>query len=1003
MSRKRLLLLAVLCCSILTCNGASRTGLNTDAGPKSDTVVAAPDPVDPAAASQLPGDVSRRAITDSKRIDPKLAHMAVSRVSTADPRPLLRLDTVLLGSDAWPATLLMRCGLDVRKQDQNLLVEGSRASDLKPALRGALARIQESIERVRGNLIHQRVVGQRGVSGEFERSLSSPPSRQPAQTGILIDVSQGPLVETTQALDVAIDGTGLFVVEYQDGNQTRRLYTRDGRFRLRKDGTVVCRTMPEARLVPEVSLPPETTQVAIAGGGHVLARSSALQLLGERGRIKLTWFEHPERLTLDRPGFLTRTAEAGKLVEAFPTESGLGTLRQGHVETSNIDSLANWSRLCLLEDARQLVIAMLGESGERLAAEMSGIQRLGVSPMMPHRPSSPVVSLKLSPPGIEESESALMKFLRIRGADVWLNGDSVELPRGRETAVALVEYLRFLRKRLDVLAENIANASIGEDATGRPRAYQRRIARMGDDGRAAVMEDTSPPRVTWEVTPTNDKEAGAPEARLIECSNVDLESEMSEADLVSREYRAVREAIQQIGSEAVPALTAIMQDGPADGVGMRLDAALALGEIGREASAATPALLKLLESDDWELREGVTGALLRIAPDSEVVTAAVVQTWSAAARSTVGPRRYRAVLTLGRLGAKAAGAIPLLTELLDDPTSGAARALGQIGETAAPAVPALAGALRRPEAHVRQQAADALGRIGPAARPAIPALLEVMKDRRPEVRWRAAAAIGRIGANENGCIAALAAMLKDEDPQVRDRVAEALGRIGRVAGQAEAQIEVASRATRVMDRIWPLYALARGSERPAAAVLSLANLLVQDEDAACVVACRAVGMLGPLAKPAVPVLAELIGSTDRLVAQAAMEALGELGPTAEEAVPQLTVALTDRNPLVRLRAATTLGQIGEGASPAVPALANALGDQSEQVVAACAAALGRIGPRAMEAAPALQPLMAHESASVRSAVVMTLDQLGCNQPGPPMTAPISQPMMAGSDQDAAEP
>jgi len=1001
MSRGHLLVLAAVCCSILTCNGVNKTSLNTGSDRSQCDAGAPPgDTGDTNAASQLPADVGRRVLTDSKRIDSRLAHLAVSRVATADPRPLLRLDTVLLGSETWPTAVLGGRGLEVRRQDQCLLVEGSKTRDLIPALRDALSQIQQSIDRVRDNLITQRVVGQRGTSGELERLLARPAVRPSIEKGILIDVSQGQLLETSQALDVAIDGAGLFVVEYKDGDQTRRLYTRHGRFRLAKDGAVVCRTMPQARLVPEVSLPPETTQVAVAGGGTVLARSSPLQLLGERGRIKLAWFEHPERLSLDRPGFLVRTPECGAMTEAFPTERGLGCLRQGHLETSNIDSLANWSRLCLLEDARQLVIAMIAESEEPPPGQVARSQSPGVRATMP-RSSSPIVSLRLPSPAVEEAEPDLLRFLRLRGTDTWIRGDAVELHRGPETAAALVEYLKFLRKRLDVLAENIANAPGGDGTAGVPRAYKRRLVRLDDEGRAVVMEDTTPPRVAWEVAPADEKEGAAPEPRLVEYSNVDLESEMCEADAVSREYRAVREAIQGLGSDAVRALTAILENEPSDAVGMRLDAAMALGEIGQEASAAVPALLKLLESDDWELREGVTGALLRIAPESEVAAGAVVQAWSAVARSTTGSRRYRAVLTLGRLGPKGAGAVPLLIELLGDPTSGAARALGQIGRAAAPAVPALADALRRPESHVRQQAADALGRSGPAARPAVTALLETLKDRRPEVRWRAAAAIGRIGSNENGCIAALAAMLKDEDPQVRDRVAEALGRLGRGANQVEGQVEIASRATRALDRIWPLYALARGSERPAAAILSLANLLLHDEDTARMAACRAVGMLGPLAAPAVPALAELVGAENRRVAQTAMEALGEVGPAAAEAVPQLAVALTDRNPLVRLRAATTLGLIGERAGAAVPALAGGLGDESEQVVAACVEALGRIGPGAAEASPALASLAAHESELVRSAVAVTLNQIGGDSIGPP--PPTPRAMMAGSGQDAAEP
>ncbi len=999
MSRRQLLVLSMMSCSVLTCDGVKKGGMNTGTEQiQAGATMSAADSIEPASVGRLPSEWGRRAFTDSKRVDPKLARLAVSRVTSPDPRPLLRLDTVLLGSGAWPRTVLAGCELDVRRQDQYLLVQNSKSGDLKPALRAALLRIQQAIDRVRDNLVTQQIVGQRGVRGEFERLLLNQSSGDRSTPGgVLVDMGQGPLTETTQALDLAIDGPGLFTVEYQDGDQVRRLYTRDGRFRLRKDGTLVCRTMPGARLASEVSLPPDATQLAVTTGGKVLTRSNPLQLLGERGRIKLTWFEHPEMLLLDRPGFLARTPEAGRLIEAYPTEDGLGSLRQGHIEGSNIDVLSNWSCLCLLEDARQLVIAMIAESEESRPEQVVMDRPLGVCRASP-RPARGIICLRLPAAGVEEVEPAFLRFLRIRGTDARVGEDTVELQRGPETAASLVGYLKFLRKRLNVLAENIANASAGEGAGVRSQPHRRRVVRMRDDGQIEVVEDTAPARVAWEVVAAAQDQAGAPEPRLVEYSNVDLEGEMSEVDAVSREYRAVRQAIQQMGTDAVPALAAVLQDAPSE---MQLDAALVLGEIGPDASAATPALLRLLESDDWDLREGVTGALGRIAPDSEVVNAAMVRAWSTAARSAAGPRRYRAVLTLGRLGPKAAGAVPVLAEMLDDPSSGAARALGQIGPAAAGAVPALIETLRRPESHVRQQTAEALGRIGPAARTAVPALLEAMRDKRPEVRWRVAAAIGRIGSNENGCIAALGAMLKDEDPRVRDRVAEALGRMGRPAGQVGGEIALAARANRAADRVWPLFALARGSDRPAAAILSLANLLLHSEDAAGVAACQAVGLLGPLAKPAVPALAELVNSGERRMAAAAIEALGELGPDAAEAVPQLAVALTHRDAFVRLRAATALGRIGECAAGAVPALTGRLDDESEQVVAACVEALGRIGPRAAEAAPALRTMAAHESASVRSVVSVTLARIGVDRVGPP--TPTLPATMAGTGQDAGEP
>jgi HEAT repeat protein/flagellar basal body rod protein FlgG/flagellar basal body rod protein FlgC len=1002
MSRGRLFVLLVASCSSLTCQSSGQKGIKT--APQQPVAISTGERCEPADGSRSPEDWVRRTLTDSKRVDAQTARLAVSSVATSEARPLLRLDTILLGAGEWPAAVLSHSGLTVRRQDSYLLVETNRAEGMKPALRDALSPIHEAIERARVNLVTQKVVGQKAVSGTMERLIASNRGAASAgdERGVLVDFSQGPVIETGQALDLAIQGKGLFVVEYQDGEHVRRLYTRDGRFKMQKDGVLVSRAVPRARLVPEISLLPDTTQVAVSSSGVVLARTKVVQVLAERGRISMAWFEHPEKLVSARPGFFIRTPEAGAITESNPSEGALGSLQQGSVEGSNVNLVENWTRLCLLEDARQLVLAMMTEVADSSgsAIRMADAGTPGTSVVVGRMQTRSTITVPLEGPRYDASEPAILTFLRLRGTDVWVGADGVELQRSPETAASLAKYLQFLRKRLDVLAENMANASARGDLDGTSGPYRRKLVQMRDDGEPEVVEDTSPLRIVAEAS-TDGSGGGSVMPRLVECPNVDPESEMMESDAVSREYRMVRDALQEMGGEAVPALTEMLRTSPAE---MRLDAAWALGQIGSEASAAVPSLVEALGSDSWELREGASSALARIAPDSEVVAEAIVRTWTTALRSTDPRRRYEAAAMLGRMGEKAASAVAPLIELVDDPTSGAARTLGRMGSAAAPAVPALVGALQHREVYVRQQAADALGRIGAAARPAAPALIAAMKDENAEVRWRAAAAIGWIGSNDSGCIAALAELLKDEDAAVRDRVAEALGRLGTTAPEVQGLLENAGRAEGSRDSIWPSFALAITGRRPASFVLSLGTILLTDERATRLAACEALRNLGPLALPAVPVLTELLAGRDKAVVAAAMDALGAIGPAAGSAVPRLSIALGDRDPFICRRAATALGRIGEGAAAAAPALVSRLSDESEPVVAACVEALGKIGPQAAEARPKLQKLQRHRSAAVRSAVAVSLSRIGeAGGKGSP-AAPQSGPQaVAGRADGAGEP
>lgn len=103
--------------------------------------------------------------------------------------------------------------------------------------------------------------------------------------------------------------------------------------------------------------------------------------------------------------------------------------------------------------------------------------------------------------------------------------------------------------------------------------------------------------------------------------------------------------------------------------------------------------------------------------------------------------------------------------------------------------------------------------------------------------------------------------------------------------------------------------------------------------------------LGAEAKPAVPDLAEALGSASALVRQTAALALGQIGPEARAAVPQLTASLHDPEWSVRRQAAIALGQIGPEARSAKAALEKLTEENNRLVSAAAKEALDRIDAR----------------------------------------------------------
>lgn len=99
----------------------------------------------------------------------------------------------------------------------------------------------------------------------------------------------------------------------------------------------------------------------------------------------------------------------------------------------------------------------------------------------------------------------------------------------------------------------------------------------------------------------------------------------------------------------------------------------------------------------------------------------------------------------------------------------------------------------------------------------------------------------------------------------------------------------------------------------------------------------ALKLLGPDAKPAVPVLIRLLNQPDPLIAGNAATCLGGIGPAAGEAVPALVKAFNrsglagaqDEN--LRSASASALGDIGGAARSAVPLLAAATNELTAQL------------------------------------------------------------------------
>ncbi|ADU84008.1 flagellar basal-body rod protein FlgG [Helicobacter pylori] len=143
--------------------------------------------------------------------------------------------------------------------------------------------------------------------------------------------SQGSPKETENNLDVAITGKGFFQVQLPDGTTA---YTRSGNFKLDEQGNLV--TSEGYLLIPQITLPEDTTQVNIGVDGTVSVTQGLQTTSNVIGQITLANFVNPAGLHSMGDNLFSITNASGNAIVGNPDSQGLGKLRQGFLELSNV-------------------------------------------------------------------------------------------------------------------------------------------------------------------------------------------------------------------------------------------------------------------------------------------------------------------------------------------------------------------------------------------------------------------------------------------------------------------------------------------------------------------------------------------------------------------------------------------------------------------------------------------------------------------------------------------
>lgn len=143
--------------------------------------------------------------------------------------------------------------------------------------------------------------------------------------------SQGDFQTTNNPLDLAIEGDGFFQVTLPNGDQ---VYTRSGALKINENGNLV--TADGFELNPAITIPPDAMGITVSTDGFVSVRQPGSTTANQVGQLQIARFQNPAGLRAVGRNLLEETESSGSATLGTPGETGLGTIAQGFLESSNV-------------------------------------------------------------------------------------------------------------------------------------------------------------------------------------------------------------------------------------------------------------------------------------------------------------------------------------------------------------------------------------------------------------------------------------------------------------------------------------------------------------------------------------------------------------------------------------------------------------------------------------------------------------------------------------------
>ena len=172
---------------------------------------------------------------------------------------------------------------------------------------------------------------------------------------------QGNMTLTENPLDVAINGDGFFQIELPSGDTG---YTRSGEFQLNAEGVIV--TPDGYPVIGPGAVPEDAVEVIINASGEVFATIDGQVEPQAIGQFTMAGFVNEPGLEGVGDNLYLETPASGNVIDGVAGDAGFGLIKQGMLETSNVNIVSEITSLITAQRAYEMNSKVISTTDEMM-------------------------------------------------------------------------------------------------------------------------------------------------------------------------------------------------------------------------------------------------------------------------------------------------------------------------------------------------------------------------------------------------------------------------------------------------------------------------------------------------------------------------------------------------------------------------------------------------------------------------------------------------------------